>query len=58
MAKVGRPKIHAGEEKIVKTMIYLEEGAHQKLKHLAVDEKISMTALLRRIVNRYLALTE
>ncbi len=58
MAKVGRPKIYAGEEKIVKTMIYLEEGAHQKLKHLAVEEGISMTALLRMIVNRYLASTE
>ncbi len=38
----------------MKTMIYLEESAHLRLKHLAVDERVSMSELMRRIVNDYL----
>ncbi|MGE5304692.1 MAG: CopG family transcriptional regulator [Alphaproteobacteria bacterium] len=38
----------------MKTMIYLEENAHLRLKHLAVDERVSMSELMRRIVDEYL----
>jgi len=38
----------------MKTMIYLEEDAHLRLKHLAVDERVSMSELIRRAVDEYL----
>lgn len=38
----------------MKTMIYLEEDAHLRLKHLAVDERVSMAELIRRAVDEYL----
>lgn len=38
----------------MKTMIYLEEEAHLRLKHLAVDEHVSMSELIRRLVDEYL----
>jgi hypothetical protein len=43
------------EEKTVKTMIYLGESVHLRLKHLAVDERLSMAELIRRAVDEYLA---
>ena len=39
----------------MKTMIYLEEEAHTRLKHLAVDERVSMSELIRRAVDELLA---
>jgi predicted transcriptional regulator len=54
MAKMGRPKIFGKEVKIMKTMIYLEEDTHSRLKHLAVDERVSMSELIRRAVDEYL----
>ena len=38
----------------MKTMIYLEEDAQLRLKHLAVDERVSMSELVRRAVDEYL----
>ena len=38
----------------MKTMIYLEEDIHNRLKHLAVDERLSMAELIRRAVDEYL----
>jgi hypothetical protein len=38
----------------MKTMIYLEEDTHSQLKHLAVDERVSMSELIRRAVDEYL----
>jgi len=35
-------------------MIYLEENIHNRLKHLAVDERLSMAELIRRAVDEYL----
>jgi len=35
-------------------MIYLEEDVHNRLKHLAVDERLSMAELIRRAVDEYL----
>jgi len=39
----------------MKTMIYLEEEAHNQLRHLAVDERVSMSELIRRAVDEYLS---
>ena len=55
MPKVGRPKIFRKEVKIMKTMIYLEEEAHTRLKHFAVDERVSMSELIRRAVDEFLS---
>ena len=57
---VGRPKIHPEGQTIVKTVIYLRQDAHKKLKHLAVEEGpgASMTELVRRAVDEYLERTE
>lgn len=38
----------------MKTMIYLEKDIHNRLKHLAVDERLSMAELIRRAVDEYL----
>jgi ribbon-helix-helix CopG family protein len=39
---------------IKKTMIYLEEGEHMRLKYLALDQGVSMAELIRRAVTEYL----
>lgn len=39
---------------IKKTMIYLEEAEHTRLKYLALDEGVSMAELIRRAVSEYL----
>jgi len=54
MARMGRPKLFGKGVKIMKTMVYLEEEAHLRLKHLAVDERVSMAELIRRAVDEYL----
>ena len=54
MVKMGRPKLFGKGVKIMKTMIYLEEDAHLRLKHLAVDERVSMSQLIRQAVDEYL----
>ena len=38
----------------MKTMIYLKEDTHLRLRHLAVDERVSMSELIRRAVDEYL----
>jgi len=54
MARMGRPKLFGKGVKIMKTMIYLEEDTHSQLKHLAVDQRVSMSELIRRAVDEYL----
>ena len=54
MGKVGRPTIHSEGVKIVKTVIYLEEEEHRRLKHLAVDEGASMTEMVRQAIHHFL----
>lgn len=49
------PKIYRKGVKIMKTMIYLEEESHSQLKHMAVDEKVSMSELIRRAVDEFLS---
>ena len=39
---------------IMKTMIYLDEKVHSRLKHLATDGRVSMAELIRRAVDEYL----
>ena len=39
----------------MKTMIYLEEETHSQLRHMSVDEKVSMSELIRRAVDEYLS---
>ncbi len=38
----------------MKTMIYLDEKIHNRLKHLATDGRVSMAELIRRAVDEYL----
>jgi len=38
----------------MKTMIYLDEKVHNRLKHLAADGRVSMAELIRRAVDEYL----
>ncbi len=38
----------------MKTMIYLNESVHLRLKHKAVDERTSMAELIRRAIDLYL----
>jgi len=52
------PRIYRKGVKTMKTMIYLEEEAHNQLRHLAVDERVSMSELIRRAVDEYLSKRE
>lgn len=49
------PKIYRKGVKTMKTMIYLEEETHSHLRHMAVDEKVSMSELIRRAVDEFLS---
>ena len=48
------PKSKRKEGNIIKTLIYIDEEAHNRLKHIAVDERASMTELVRRAVDEFL----
>jgi predicted DNA-binding protein len=37
-----------------KTMIYLDEDTHTRLKYLALDGRVSMAELIRRAIEHYL----
>jgi len=37
-----------------KTLIYIEEEAHRRLRYMALDEGVSMAELIRRAVAAYL----
>ncbi len=39
----------------MKTMIYLEEETHSQLRHMSVDERVSMSELIRRAVDEFLS---
>lgn len=40
--------------RLKKTMIYLGDGEHMRLKYLALDERVSMAELIRRAITDYL----
>jgi hypothetical protein len=48
------PKIYRKEGTPRKTMIYLEEKMHERLRRLAFDERISMAEVIRRALDDYL----
>jgi hypothetical protein len=48
------PRIYRKEGTPRKTMIYLEDAAFERLRHLAFDERISMAEIIRRAVDDYL----
>jgi hypothetical protein len=50
---VPRKTFRKGET-IMKTMIYLSEPIHAKLKHMAVDERTSMAEIIRQAIELYL----
>jgi len=37
-----------------RTMIYLDDDAHLKLKYLALDQRVTMAELIRRAVDQFL----
>jgi hypothetical protein len=47
-------KIFRKGETMVKSMIYMDESTHTRLKHIAVDERVSMAELIRKAVDEYL----
>ncbi len=49
------PRIYRKGVKIMKTMIYLEEETHSLLRRMSVDERVSMSELIRRAVDEYLS---
>ncbi len=49
------PRIYREGVKTTKTMIYLEEEIHDQLRHMSVDDKISMSELIRRAVDEFLS---
>ncbi len=40
--------------KLMKTLIYIEETVHRRLKYLGLDENLSMSEIIRRSVDEYL----
>jgi metal-responsive CopG/Arc/MetJ family transcriptional regulator len=48
------PKPKRKEEEIMRTMIYLDAETHSHLRHIAVDERVSMSELIRRAVDEFL----
>lgn len=41
-------------ERIMKTMVYLPESVHSRLKHMAVDKRTSMADLIRQSIELFL----
>lgn len=37
-----------------KTLIYIDEKAHRRLRYMALDERVSMAELIRRAIAAYL----
>ena len=48
------PRIYRKGVKLMKTLIYLEEVVHRRLKYLALDDRLSMAEIIRRAVDEYL----
>ncbi len=49
------PRIYRKGVKTMKTMIYLEEEIHKQLRHMSVDDGVSMSELIRRAVDEFLS---
>ena len=48
------PKIYRKGVNLMKTMIYLDEKVHEKLRNMAHRQRVSMAELIRRAVDEYL----
>ncbi len=48
------PRIYRKGVTLMKSMIYLDEKVHTRLKYLALDQRVSMAELIRRAVDEYL----
>ena len=48
------PRIYRKGAKLLKTLIYLDETVHRRLKYLALDERLSMAEIIRRAVDEHL----
>ena len=48
------PRIYRKGVRLMKSMLYLEDAVHRRLKYLALDEGVSMAELIRRAVDEYL----
>jgi hypothetical protein len=48
------PKTKRKEDGIMKTMIYLDKAVHTQLRHMSIDQQVSMAELIRRAVDEYL----
>ena len=49
------PRIYRKGVKTMKTMIYIEEEIHKQLRHMSVDDGVSMSELIRRAVDEFLS---
>ena len=50
------PRVYRKGAKLMKTLIYLDESVHRRLKYLALDERLSMAEIIRRAVDEHLGL--
>jgi predicted transcriptional regulator len=48
-----KPKKEDGEQ-MTKTLIYLSDETRQRLKHMAVDDRVSMAELIRQALAEFL----
>ncbi len=48
-------RIYRKGVRLMKSMIYLDEKVHRRLKYMALDERLSMAELIRRAVDEYFA---
>lgn len=44
---------HRGEKAVKKTTLYFDPDFHKRLKILAVEEEVSMTALIQKAIESY-----
>ncbi len=47
-------RIYRKGVKLMKSMIYLDEKVHRRLKYMALDERLSMAEIIRRAIDLYL----
>ncbi len=47
-------RIYKKGVRLMKSMIYLDEKVHRRLKYMALDERLSMAEIIRRAVDLYL----
>lgn len=43
------------DERKARLMVYLDDAEHQALRHAAIDERRATTAIVRELIQQYLA---